>query len=354
MNDLSKARDGQRSGFTLIELLVVIAIIAILVAILLPAVQQAREAARRSSCRNNMKQIGLALHNYHDTHNTLPQLVHGVASWDNGTDAPPNDWGHEWRGHSVHTMFLPYMEQQQLYEQLNLNGAWHADYNQAWGVSQNRTLMRTEIPGLKCPSDTHPKNVNDGFNNYGASTGPNLGWEADLQRVVGMFHRRSAVGFGDVTDGLSSTIAFAEITTGDNNNNNFVLERGDFARAQGVGALNPVKPTRDQLITYGIACESGGGNHRSDRGLSWGNPMMSGTGVNTIVTPNWEYPNGHECGGCGSGDARGVWASRSRHAGGTTHLYGDGRVVFVSETIDFDLYQSLGSSNGDEAIEISQ
>ena len=352
----------RRSGFTLIELLVVIAIIAILVAILLPAVQQAREAARRSSCKNNLKQIGIALHNYHDTHLSLPQLVHGVGRWDaTGAQTPPNGaapgtvgWGNEWRGHSVHSQFLPFMEQTQLYEEINFNFAWHQDVGAI--PHTNRSTMRTKIPGFMCPSDTHPSNVDDGFNNYAASTGPNLGWEADLNRAVGMFHRRSATQFRDVLDGMSSTIAFGEITTGDNNNNanNYVIERGDFARAQGLGGVNAVKPTRAQMITYGQACLGGGGNHRSDRGLSWGNPMMSGTGMNTIVTPNWEYPNGHECGGCGSGDARGVWASRSRHAGGTHHLFGDGRVVFLSDVIDFDLYQGLGSISGDENVEITQ
>jgi hypothetical protein len=79
---------------------------------------------------------------------------------------------------------------------------------------------------------------------------------------------------------------------------------------------------------------------------------MSGTGINTIVPPNWPLPNCHECGGCGSGDARGVWAARSRHAGGAHHLLGDGSVHFFSENIDFNLYQNLGSINGGETVSI--
>lgn len=327
----------KRYAFTLIELLVVIAIIAILVAILLPAVQQAREAARRSTCKNNLKQIGLALHNYHDVHGALPQVTHGVRN-------PSNNgaWGREWGGHSVHTMFLPYIEQQALYDNINFSVFWHDN--------PNRDLHRTRIAAFRCPSDTAPASQNDGFNNYGASTGPNLGWEANLNRKVGMFHRRSSTRFADITDGQSNTIAFAEFTLGDGDNGVFVLERGDFVRGQDVSVLDPVNPTRQQLEQFGTTCQGATGDHRSDRGLSWGNPMMSGTAVNTIVPPNWPFPNCHECTGCGSGDARGVWASRSRHAGGSQHTLGDGGVRFISENIDLLLYQSLGSIGGGETI----
>lgn len=329
-------RRSRIRGFTLIELLVVIAIIAILIALLLPAVQQAREAARRTQCKNNLKQIGLAMHNYNDVYGALPQLTHGVRN-----ASATGGWGREWGGHSVHTMFLPYFEQAPLYNQINFSVFWHDN--------PNRDLHRTKIDGFMCPSDPKP-GANDGFNNYGASTGPNLGWEASMSRRTGFFHRRSSIRFRDVTDGLSNTIAFAEITTGDNDNGVFATERGDFVRAQSVAGLNPVKPTQAQLETYGQSCEAGISNHRSDRGLSWGNPMMSGTGVNTIVTPNWKYPNCHECTGCGSGDARGVWASRSRHTGGSQHLLGDGSVRFISENLDFNLYQSIGSINGGETV----
>ena len=167
-------------------------------------------------------------------------------------------------GHSVHTMFLPYIDQAPLYNQIDFTVFWHDN--------PNRNLHRTKIPGFMCPSDSPPASQNDGFNNYGASTGPNLGWEANLNRTVGFFHRRSSRRMRDITDGTSNTIAFAEMTTGDGDNGTFVLERGDFVRAQSVANLNPVKPTRAQLETYGATCVGGQGNHRSDRGLSWGNP----------------------------------------------------------------------------------
>lgn len=334
-------RRSRKRGFTLIELLVVIAIIAILVALLLPAVQAAREAARRSQCRNNLKQIGIAMHSYHETNNKLPQLTHGVrrvaATGGNNTGA----WGREWGGHSIHTMFLPYMDQAPLYEQIDWTNFWH-------NGGPNRELFRTQIPSYQCPSDPKPGTVRDGFNNYGASTGPNFGWEANRNRIVGFFHRRYSNSFRDITDGTANSIAFGEITTSDGNNGVFVLERGDFVRNQSLSGINPVKPTQQQLITYGNTCLGGTGNHRSDRGHSFGNPMMSGTGINTIVPPNWEYPNCHSCSGCGSGDANGVWASRSRHDGGSHHGFGDGAVRFISNTIDFTVYQNLGSINLDD------
>ncbi|MHC4876419.1 MAG: DUF1559 family PulG-like putative transporter [Planctomycetota bacterium] len=325
----------RRRGFTLIELLVVIAIIAILVALLLPAVQAAREAARRSQCRNNLKQIGLAMHNYHGTHSKLPQITHGVRR-----PGSTGAWGREWGGHSIHTMFLPFVDQAGLFEQVEWTQWWHAN--------PNRNLFRNRVPAFECPSDPKPSNVRDGFNNYGASTGPMMAWDANKSRDIGLFHRRVSHSFRDVTDGTANSIAFGEITTGDGNNGKFVIERGDFVRAQSFPFPARVKPSEADLRNYGQQCLGGTGNHRSDRGLSWGNPMISGTAINTVVPPNWEFPNCHTCGGCGSGDANGVWASRSRHSGGAHHAFGDGAVRFISETIDFTVYQALGSINDDD------
>ncbi|MBI1314258.1 DUF1559 domain-containing protein [bacterium] len=329
----------RKRGFTLIELLVVIAIIAILVALLLPAVQAAREAARRSQCRNNLKQIGLAMHNYHGTFDKLPMLTHGVANsaTPKNVQTGANLWGREWGGHSIHTLFLPYVDQAGIYEQVQWSVFWHDN--------PNRDLFRAQVPVYQCPSDPKVKNTRDGFNNYGASTGPNLGWEASMNRDVGMFHRRISHNFRDVVDGLANTFAFGEITVDDNDNGTFNIQKSDFVRNISLSGVNPVNPTQQQMVTYGTTCNGGTSNHRSDRGLCWGNPMMSGTGINTIVPPNWQYPNCHECSGCGSGDARGVWASRSWHAGGAHHLMGDGAVRFVAESIDFNIYQAVGSIN---------
>ncbi len=336
-----------RRGFTLIELLVVIAIIAILVALLLPAVQQAREAARRSQCKNNLKQLGIALHNYHDTHGKFPQLTFGTEG--NGTN-----WGSEWRGNSVHTMLLPFVDQAPLYNQYDLNRFWtHTNAN-----FPNRTLGRTKVPVFQCPSDPGVITNGDGGNNYGASTGPTLGWEGDRggpaqgipRSLAGVFHRRYSNNMASIIDGTSNTIAFGEIVKGDGDNSVFRLERGDYVRATSTAGINEIKPTQDQMTTYGNSCNTGTGNHRSTSGWTWVSPMMDDTGINTIVPPNWRFPNCHDCGGCGEGDASGVWASRSFHTGGSQHCMADGAVRFVSENIDFDLYQNLGSSNQNDVV----
>ncbi len=296
-----------------------------------------------------MHQLGLAMHNYHDSQRRLPQLTHGTclencpSATVGGTSvAAVNSWGREWGGNSVHTQFLPYIDMAPLYNQYNQDCVWHN--------GNNRTLARNRIAAFICPSDNAPA-TNDGLNSYGASTGPQLGWEASLQRFDGYFHRRACRTI-EVLDGTSNTIAFAEFTIGDFDNGIFNLNRGDYVRAQPLTGVNTYKPTRAQLETYGQTCLTGTGNHISQRGNTWANPMMGGTGVNTITPPNWEYPNCHECGGCGDGDARGVWNSKSRHEGGSFHLFGDGAVRFINENVDFDLYQALGSAQGEEAITV--
>ncbi len=214
---------SKRAGFTLIELLVVIAIIAVLVAILLPAVQQAREAARRSSCQNNLKQIGIALHNYHDVNNCLPAAFYGryanadsVATGRIGFGSPGYGWGFS---------ILPYIEQGALYETLNPN---------AYEVraSTHQPASQTRINMYRCPSDVGAdKNsstnrwdhgTSNYLGNYGArsmtqvATALGGGYEYGnyMNSGTGMFSANSAVRFRDVTDGLSNTVMAGEVVYG--------------------------------------------------------------------------------------------------------------------------------------------
>ena len=338
----------KRRGFTLIELLVVIAIIAILIALLLPAVQQAREAARRTQCRNALKQLGLALHNYHDNFLMFPRgcFGSGLAGADTTCNVSTG-WGSEWEGHSVHMMLLPYLDQAPLCSKIDMNASWTRDCTTNNPASTNRVnAQRAKIGMFNCPSDKIMQ-VDDGTNNYVFSVGPMVGWgDVNTANAVGMFHRRFTVRIGDVTDGTSNTICASELIKGDNDNTIYT-PGSDYIRNQAIPF--PAKfPTRAQLDAYSTQCNAGTADHQSSAGRNWASPMMYDSLFNTLLPPNPPNHTCHNCAGCGRGDASGVWPARSRHTGGAHTLMGDGTVKFISNNMDTGLYQTLGSiSNGD-------
>ncbi len=337
------AASRTRRGFTLIELLVVIAIIAILIALLLPAVQQAREAARRSQCKNNLKQLGVALHSYHDSGKQFPKVCYSVSD----TISPNNQTGavgtsYHWEGRSAQTMLLPYMDQTPLYKKINPN-AWWASQLVVNG-SSNDVLRQTLLPTLICPSDTLYTSADKGNCSYLISTGPNNGWDASSTSNVGFAHLNFPTSTADIRDGTSNTIAFAEGLIGDNNN--AVFNISDLVRNQPFpGGWPTTFATEALLNTYGAQCAAPGAisNHHSHSGRDWASPMMWATAFNTLAPPNWRYPNCYTCGGCGWGDGAGVFPSRAQHSGGTHHLFGDGATRFVNNTINVGVYQALGS-----------
>lgn len=184
----------RRPGFTLIELLVVIAIIAVLIALLLPAVQQAREAARRSQCKNNLKQFGLAIHNYHDSLNVFP-----VGYLDN-------------RGWTFQDYILPYVDQGPLYQKFDFSYNQHCDYN-----NLPTNVYSTKVPVYSCPSDPRASNVCDAsiWGPFGLYVeGSYFGvWGNAIANPNGMFYSTAAgpaVRMRDVTDGTSNTIMVGE------------------------------------------------------------------------------------------------------------------------------------------------
>ena len=217
----SQIASVRKRGFTLIELLVVIAIIAILIALLLPAVQSAREAARRTQCRNNLKQIGLALHNYESSFGTFPPgfISRVTGPWPGGANDPVPEAGAGW---SVFAMILPQLEQTSLHQRI--------DFNRPIADPINQFARSTNVPAYRCPSDTWATPVtvwpaSIGINDLAANsyvgvlggadpsgTGPTGSYLARYEEpnFNGIFHRNNAVRMRDITDGTSNTIGMGE------------------------------------------------------------------------------------------------------------------------------------------------
>jgi prepilin-type N-terminal cleavage/methylation domain-containing protein len=325
----------RRPGFTLIELLVVIAIIAILIALLLPAVQQAREAARRSQCKNNLKQIGLALHNYHDAHNIFPK---GNTETLRTTASGTQD---SYRSFSAFAMLLPYLDQAALYGKI--------DFNQWTDSTPNFALARTTIAALLCPSDLKymPPNVNSATGNgtgvnYAVSAGPNIYWGAGVTDANGMFNRMVPVRISDILDGTSNVLAVSEqiIPSTD--------PKGLLAATiySGVQGTMPNSFGSDgALATFASSCNPSAGymNSNYNENTKWMNGNPAQTVINTLNPPNSPRPNCATCTGCWASTGNGTWTSRSRHTGGVQSLLGDGSVRFVSENLDIVTWQRLGA-----------
>lgn len=344
-----------RRGFTLIELLVVIAIIAILIALLLPAVQQARESARRTQCRNNLKQFGLAMHNYENSNRCFQRANYSsIATSTTG-----------WQGFSGHTMLLPFMDQAPLYSQL--------DFTQAFWGGANATLKATVIPAFLCPSDfgwrygtygNDPGTTGGGGNNYAVSGGPSLlmlgvtggnvggtpGTPIGINDQIGVCNLFRNITVADILDGTSNTIAASELIIGDGNSSTFTI--GDVIR----GAVFPsgfpnTFPSATQLSAFSTSCNPS--VHYGITGKNWINGMPGQTFFCTMNPPNSPNVDCMECGGCAWYDARSVITARSRHVGGAHVLMADGAVRFVSNNVDLSTWQRAGAiSDGNTAGEL--
>lgn len=327
---MPRARSG-RGGFTLVELLVVIAIIGVLVGLLLPAVQAAREAARRMSCSNNMKQLGLALHNYHDTHGKFPTGV----IWGPGplSSVPYTEPYH----HTWNVMILPFMEQQPLYDSVDMALP-------IWG----QPIRSTQVATFRCPSDGGRWEVSEtsdiAVTNYAGSEGyhwwttANIGNSAPWNTyadpitkaadVTGIFTQTKTRRMADVTDGLSNTLVVAEADS--------MGFGGGPIRTCGTGLRRSGTPVfRSAFVGTGYAGWGGneGGTQRvvNPDGSSKGNTgwfrnhafpptFISAWGPNS----NWPGPS-------------------SYHPGGIQATFGDGSVSFISETVDYGTWLKLAA-----------
>jgi prepilin-type processing-associated H-X9-DG protein len=314
------------------------------VALLLPAIQAAREAARRSQCVNNMKQLALGYQNYHDTFKRLPAFVYR-------SYGATNNWASHWEGFSAHTMILPYIEQQANWDEFTRVYQYSPDLWEGWRTGTFQALSDQAMPAFRCPSDPGMRFGTDAGNcNYAVSAGPMYTvWNPPNGRNLGVFSRDSETNFADIVDGTSNTIALGEMLVGDNNN--ALYTPGDVVRGIAY-AGSSLYPTDAQLAAYGQACDTPTAiaNQHSHGGREWIAPMPTQTVFNTVAPPNWRYPTCQNCTGCGWMDSDGVFPARSRHPGGANHALVDGSVRFISNDVNLQTYQWLGSKDGGEAI----
>ncbi len=317
-----------RKGFTLVELLVVIAIIGIMVGLLLPAVQAAREAARRMSCSNNLKQIGLAVHGFHDTyHGMPPQATYTIGS--------------TFSGYSVHARVLPFLEQSNIADRVDFG----------LGYAAQPDICKLKIPLYRCPSDGRDETRVDGGvefypTNYGFCIGTWLGLDRQTARGGdGAFGYNMRHSFAAITDGLSNTVCAADVKT---------FTPGLMDGGQPAAAFAPVPDTPEQVVAYGGLFD------KDYCHTQWVTGRTLQSGLTTTFPPNTKFLYRHSgvdydvdfssARVSPSAPLHGyrVVTARSYHPGGANVLMLDGSVRFAASTIARDTWRALGTRSGGE------
>src|SRR5262245_28798625 len=329
-----------RAAFTLVELLVVIAIIGVLVALLLPAVQAAREAARRSQCSNNVKQFGLALHNYHDTFKVFPPRKGGTSACDSTVDLVRVKCNYDRL--SAFIMLLPFYEQKALYDTIQAGGVTDSNGNliasggpAPWYNNAKWPAWQVQLSVILCPSDKiNPTPTSQAHNSYAFSMGDSVAtnWNSNTYQARGIFGgSQRCVGLNWVTDGSSNTIAMSERTS----NGGYFSPRA----SNGEDIRNVTVSNVSSTLTNPGSC------YAQVRGTSvftvpvkakfgsiWSDGQAEINAFNTVLPPN-----GPSCVNDANGNADstgGVLSASSYHPGGVMGVFADGWVRFVSQNIN--------------------
>ncbi|MEI8379864.1 MAG: DUF1559 domain-containing protein [Planctomycetota bacterium] len=332
---------ARKRGFTLIELLVVIAIIAVLIALLLPAVQQAREAARRTQCKNNLKQMGLAIHNYESTNKLFP-------SSGESTDESTNPCVRRFFPVSMFTAILPYTDQAPVYN------AWN--FTASYTVTTNQALAKTKINAFLCPSNasTGPDPLGYGLTDYMPVAYVDIDSSGNRQSKVQGIDVKGALGFCNpiafCTDGLSNTFLVIEDAGRPTANGGSYDESNGSLLGGGVRAYDTTQLASAANATPFTTGGSFGVPGRwadadSASGIS-GPPVNRGPLINNNKIPAggpstcpWSTNN------CGPNDE-----PFSLHVGGCHALMGDGAVRFISENVDFNTVRRLANPKDGEVV----
>lgn len=345
---------NQRRAFTLVELLVVIAIIGVLVGLLLPAVQNARESARQMQCLNNLKQLGIAMANHESA---LKHLPSAAVSKEYPSDSSHPHSFYRW---SALAQLLPYLENQNLKNLLDLSLPMYMPGGGYPISERNKPGISQRLPGFLCPSDIGEA-VKEGLGptNYAVTSGSGAGGGTPFE-TDGVFYVNSATRFGDITDGASNTIAFAESLLGQ-----------DTAR-DAESAFNGAAPERSYkfLLSFGgmpnltdAKCQSSQnfnsteGTGNDPRGFAWCSGEYRSAAYNHYYGPN---STAYDCIASATTDptpspkkpilysAWGWRAARSVHPGGVNVARADGSCRFVNESIELELWRSLSTRATDD------
>ncbi len=332
----------RESAFTLIELLVVIAIIAILIGLLLPAVQKVREAAARMKCSNNLKQLGVALHNYHSSFEKFPPLYPYTAP-----NSTVQDYKYTW---SVIAQLNPYLEQTAIYNAMDLTQPIYSG-SPATVTAPNKSAVTQQLGIFLCPSDigqpvsTAYGVTSIGPTNYTACHGNGVTANGSPVNADGIFIVQRGMKVTDITDGSSNTAAMSESILGAGGEavaSNPGDERTVFKYTGFSGTL-PSDST-----CAGAPTNWNGYNHR---GFMWASGEARCVSYNHYYTPNSKNYD------CIANDpslpgfvAVGYRAARSRHTGGVNVLLGDGSVRFFRDSVDLVMWRAVGTRSGGEVV----